>query len=112
MLVAITFNLVVIIFSIGFTQSLKLLNHNSIINHASIQKNRRVITESLLANSNYNQNKRIPFRLYYQQSELIGEDAALFKLEEQKLTAWAQFFVAVSGVLGSLFYVWIYEAGV
>mmetsp|Transcript_33640 Transcript_33640/g.48807 ORF Transcript_33640/g.48807 Transcript_33640/m.48807 type:complete len:360 (-) Transcript_33640:76-1155(-) len=42
---------------------------------------------------------------------LVGEDAAKFDLSQQNPTAWIQFFVAVSGVLGSLFYVWLYSSG-
>lgn len=45
------------------------------------------------------------------QLELVGEEAARFSLSEQKLTDWLQFTVAVSAVLASLFYVWIYDQG-
>jgi zeta-carotene isomerase len=44
-------------------------------------------------------------------SELIGEDSAAFSLSEQKLSSWAQFIVAVSGVLSFLYYVWLYDNG-
>lgn len=44
-------------------------------------------------------------------SVLVGEDAATFDLTEQKPIAWIQFLIAVSGVLGGLFYVWLYESG-
>lgn len=44
-------------------------------------------------------------------SVLVGEDAATFDLAEQKPIAWIQFLIAVSGVLGGLFYVWLYEGG-
>eukprot|EP01036_Dinobryon_divergens_P024892 gene24892-33384_t len=42
---------------------------------------------------------------------LVGEDAATFDLAEQKPIAWIQFLIAVSGVLGGIFYVWLYEGG-
>jgi len=44
-------------------------------------------------------------------SALVGEDAATFDLSEQKPIAWIQFLIAVSGVLGGIFYVWLYESG-
>ena len=44
-------------------------------------------------------------------TELIGEDAAAFSLENQTLKAWGIFGAAVATVLGFLFYVWIYEGG-
>lgn len=49
--------------------------------------------------------------LWASSNELVGEDAAAFSLEDQDLKAWGQFAVAVSAVLGLLFYVWLYEAG-
>lgn len=42
---------------------------------------------------------------------LVGEDAATFDIQKQNPIAWSQFLIAVSGVLGSLFYVWIYNGG-
>ena len=44
-------------------------------------------------------------------SELIGEDAAVFSLEQQKLKDWGVFTAAVATVLSFLFYVWIYSGG-
>jgi hypothetical protein len=44
-------------------------------------------------------------------NELVGEDAATFSLGEQEWKAWGTFLVAVSGVLGVLFYTWLYEGG-
>jgi hypothetical protein len=43
--------------------------------------------------------------------EFEAEDAATFSLEEQKLADWGQFFAAVAGVLGLVFYTWIYPSG-
>eukprot|EP01041_Mallomonas_annulata_P009365 gene9365-19421_t len=43
--------------------------------------------------------------------ELVGEDAATFSLEEQKLKSWQIFGAAVSAVLGSLFYLWLWDGG-
>lgn len=43
--------------------------------------------------------------------ELTGEDAARFDLSEQKISAWAQFSVAVSGVMASLYYLWLADFG-
>lgn len=45
------------------------------------------------------------------QNDLVGEDAAAFNLRDQKLASWAQFTVAVSSVLGVLYYVWLYDGG-
>lgn len=39
------------------------------------------------------------------------EDPALFKLEEQKVNDWLTFSVAVGGVLGAMYYVWLYPGG-
>jgi hypothetical protein len=44
-------------------------------------------------------------------NELIGEDSAKFDLKEQDPIQWIQFTTAVSGVLGFLFYIWIYDNG-
>lgn len=55
-----------------------------------------------------------PQQLYYQQrsnTELVGEDAAYFSLENEKLKSWGIFGAAVSAVLGSLFYIWVYNDG-
>jgi len=41
----------------------------------------------------------------------LGEDSAQFNLAEQDPKAWVQFLVAVSGVLGVLFYTWLYDGG-
>ena len=43
--------------------------------------------------------------------DFVGEDAASFDLSSQKPIAWIQFLIAVSGVLGGLFYVWLYDQG-
>eukprot|EP00981_Chlorochromonas_danica_P006155 scaffold1290_cov248-Ochromonas_danica.AAC.40 len=48
---------------------------------------------------------------YLANKDLIGEDAATFSLSEQKISSWVQFSVAVSAVMISLFYVWIYPYG-
>ena len=44
-------------------------------------------------------------------SDLVGEDAAVFELEKQSLKSWGIFAAAVSAVLGSLFYIWVYDDG-
>jgi zeta-carotene isomerase len=52
--------------------------------------------------------------LQYQQqpsTDLIGEDAATFSLDKQKLSEWGTFLVAVAGVMGTVFYTWIYPDG-
>lgn len=43
--------------------------------------------------------------------DLIGEDAGTFSLSEQKLESWLTFLVAVGGVMGTVFYTWIYSDG-
>ena len=54
-------------------------------------------------------------RLQAQLSEdtamLKGEELVPFTLESQDANKWKEFFIAVSGVLGSLFYVWLYPNG-
>ena len=42
-------------------------------------------------------------------SDLIGEDAAVFSLKEQSADSWKTFAVAVSGVMGFVAYMWVYE---
>lgn len=42
---------------------------------------------------------------------LIGEDAATFSLAEQKWSEWGTFFVAVGGIMSTVFYAWIYPDG-
>ena len=42
-------------------------------------------------------------------SELIGEDAAAFSLEEQSLKSWGIFTAAVATVLSIIFVGWVYE---
>lgn len=44
-------------------------------------------------------------------TELVGEDAATFSLEEQSIKSWGIFIAAVGAVLGSLFYIWIWNIG-
>ena len=41
-------------------------------------------------------------------SSLKGEDLVPFTLESQDVNKWKEFFIAVGGVLGSLFYLWLY----
>eukprot|EP01025_Chloroclados_australasicus_P046318 TRINITY_DN5111_c0_g1_i1.p1 TRINITY_DN5111_c0_g1~~TRINITY_DN5111_c0_g1_i1.p1 ORF type:complete len:388 (+),score=22.86 TRINITY_DN5111_c0_g1_i1:176-1339(+) len=38
---------------------------------------------------------------------LVGEDAALFKLEEQKPSAWRNFFIILGVVLGIMYVIWM-----
>lgn len=40
-----------------------------------------------------------------------GEDLVPFSLQSQDVNKWKEFFIAVGGVLGSLFYVWLYPNG-
>eukprot|EP01024_Parvocaulis_polyphysoides_P055755 TRINITY_DN5760_c1_g1_i1.p1 TRINITY_DN5760_c1_g1~~TRINITY_DN5760_c1_g1_i1.p1 ORF type:complete len:351 (-),score=43.91 TRINITY_DN5760_c1_g1_i1:161-1213(-) len=42
-----------------------------------------------------------------QNIELIGEDAALFKPQEQKFSSWRNFFIVLGVVLGIMYAVWI-----
>eukprot|EP01038_Epipyxis_sp_PR26KG_P013168 gene13168-17643_t len=56
-------------------------------------------------------NHRVGFSIQSSENDLIGEDAASFSLDQQKLQLWGIFAVAVSSVLGVLFYTWIYENG-
>ena len=42
-------------------------------------------------------------------NELVGEDAAVFSLEQQQLKSWVIFGAAVATVLGIIFLGWIYE---
>ena len=44
-------------------------------------------------------------------SDLIGEDAATFSLKEQSADSWKTFAVAVSGVMGFVAYMWVYDGG-
>lgn len=44
-------------------------------------------------------------------SSLKGEDLVPFTLESQDINKWKEFFIAVGGVLGSLFYIWLYPNG-
>ena len=43
--------------------------------------------------------------------ELTGEDSGAFDLADQSLSSWTKFTAATSAVLGSIFYVWLYEYG-
>lgn len=43
--------------------------------------------------------------------DLVGEEAATFSLESQSLKDWGIFGAAVSGMLGFIFYIWIYGGG-
>ncbi len=56
-------------------------------------------------------NSRTELGYTSREKELIGEDAATFDLSQQKLSSWLNFGVAVSGVLGVLYYVWLYGGG-
>jgi hypothetical protein len=58
----------------------------------------------------YTQQRIVDSKLYAK-TELIGDDAGSFSLPNQNLASWGQFLVAVSAVLSSLFYVWIYDQG-
>ena len=48
---------------------------------------------------------------FQERADLIGEEAATFSLEKQSLKSWGIFAAAVSAVLGSLFYLWIWGGG-
>lgn len=43
--------------------------------------------------------------------ESVGEDVATFRLQEQSVSSWLQFVVAVSGVMGFLYSVWLADFG-
>ena len=43
--------------------------------------------------------------------EIVGEDAALFQMQSQSAKTWGSFVVAVSSVLSTVYFAWIYPEG-
>ena len=42
-----------------------------------------------------------------EETSLIGEDAAVFDISEQKLTSWVKFLAVLTVVLGILYFIWL-----
>ena len=93
----------------GFSNSYKM--RNRVMTPSSINYLNKGNDVTLSLNSNKNALNKLFMISRNDNMELIGEDAANFQLEEQSIESWCKFTAAVSAVLGSLFYIWVWDNG-